>query len=67
GAGGHGAGALVVGLRRFRARLRGRPDPGPTDMSKLIPLTNAIVLALLAMTVVLVYADIVKPVSLFNP
>ncbi|MGQ4537905.1 M50 family metallopeptidase [Dermabacteraceae bacterium P7074] len=65
--GGHVAGALVEGLRRFLARLRGRPDPGPTDMSKLIPLTNAIVLVLLTMTVLLVYADIVKPVSLFNP
>ena len=31
--GGHVAGALLEGLRRSLARLRGRPDPGPVDMS----------------------------------
>ncbi len=64
--GGHVAGALVEGARRFLARLRGRPDPGPVDMSKLLPLTNAVAVLLLVMTVLLVYADIVKPVTLFG-
>ena len=64
--GGHVAGALVEGARRFIARLRGRPDPGPVDMSKLLPLTNAVAVLLLVMTVLLVYADIVKPVTLFG-
>ncbi len=63
--GGHVAGALIEGARRRIARLRGRPDPGPVDMSRALPLTNAVAVAMLVMTVLLLYADIVKPVRLF--
>lgn len=63
--GGHIAGALVEGARRQVARWRGRPDPGPVDMSKMLPVTNVVALLLLVMTGLLIYADIVKPVTLF--
>ena len=63
--GGHVAGALLEGARRLLARLRGRPDPGPVDMSRMLPLTNAVALVFIVMTVLLVYADIVKPITLF--
>lgn len=63
--GGHVAGALLEGARRMIARLRGRPDPGPVDMSRLLPLTNVVAIGFLVMTVLLLYADIVKPVTLF--
>jgi membrane-associated protease RseP (regulator of RpoE activity) len=63
--GGHVAGALIEGARRLLARLRGRPDPGPVDMSRLLPLTNVVALLFLAMTVMLLYADIVDPITLF--
>ncbi|MDN5820965.1 MAG: site-2 protease family protein [Brachybacterium sp.] len=63
--GGHVAGALFEGVRRFLARLRGRPDPGPVDMSRMLPVTNAVALVFILMTVLLVYADIVKPITLF--
>jgi membrane-associated protease RseP (regulator of RpoE activity) len=63
--GGHVAGALLEGVRRLLARLRGRPDPGPVDMSRMLPLTNAVALVFIVMTVLLVYADIVKPITLF--
>lgn len=63
--GGHVAGALLEGARRSLARLRGRPDPGPVDMSRMLPVTNAVALVLLVMTVLLLYADIVKPITLF--
>lgn len=63
--GGHVAGALVEGFRRQIARLRGRSDPGPVDMSRLLPLTNAVALVFIVMTVLLVYADIVKPIQFF--
>ena len=63
--GGHVAGALVEGVRRWIARLRGRPDPGPVDISRMLPLTNAVAIVLLVMTVLLLYADIVKPIRLF--
>ncbi|MDN5686976.1 MAG: site-2 protease family protein [Brachybacterium sp.] len=63
--GGHVAGALVEGVRRLLARLRGTEDPGPVDMSRLLPLTNVVALVFLLMTVLLLYADIVKPITLF--
>ncbi|MFC7373926.1 M50 family metallopeptidase [Brachybacterium sp. GCM10030267] len=63
--GGHVAGALVEGIRRLLARLRGRADPGPVDMSRLLPLTNAVAIAFILMTVLLLYADIVEPITLF--
>jgi membrane-associated protease RseP (regulator of RpoE activity) len=62
--GGHVAGALWEGIRRFFARLFGRPDPGPIDTAKLVPLTLAVVVLLGAMSVLLIYADIVKPISI---
>ncbi|MHA7282349.1 M50 family metallopeptidase [Arthrobacter sp. TMS2-4] len=64
--GGHVAGALWEGLRRGVARLFKRPDPGPFDMAKLLPLTYAVAILLLGMGVLLIYADIVKPVDLFG-
>lgn len=63
--GGHVAGALFEGLRRWFAKLRGKPDPGPIDTAKLVPITLAVVLVLGVMSALLIYADIVKPVSLF--
>ena len=63
--GGHVAGALLEGIRRRIARLRGRPDPGPVDMSRMLPLTNAFALVFIVMTLLLLYADIVKPITLF--
>lgn len=63
--GGHVAGALWEGLRRWFAKLRGKPDPGPIDTAKLVPITLAVVLVLGLMSALLIYADIVKPISLF--
>lgn len=64
--GGHVLGALYEGLKRFLARLFGRPDPGPVDTAKMVPITLVVVVALGLMTLLLVYADLVKPVSLFG-
>ncbi len=63
--GGHVAGALLEGARRTIAKLRGRPDPGPVDMSRMLPLTNAVALVFIVMTLLLLYADIVDPITLF--
>ncbi|WP_010205110.1 M50 family metallopeptidase [Salinibacterium sp. PAMC 21357] len=63
--GGHILGALFEGVRRFFAKLFGKPDPGPVDTAKIIPLTLVVVVLLGAMTLLLVYADIVKPISFF--
>ena len=64
--GGHIAGALWEGIRRTFAKLFKRRDPGPVDMAKLMPLTFVVVVILGGMSVLLVYADIVKPVNLFG-
>lgn len=62
--GGHIAGALWEGIRRRFAKLFGRKDPGPVDTAKLIPLTFTVVIILGAMSLLLIYADIVKPITL---
>ncbi|HYI34272.1 MAG TPA: site-2 protease family protein [Glaciibacter sp.] len=64
--GGHVAGALWEGIRRFFAKLFKRPDPGPVDTARLMPLTFAVVIVLGGMSLLLIYADIVKPISIFG-
>jgi membrane-associated protease RseP (regulator of RpoE activity) len=64
--GGHVAGALWEGIRRWFAKLFKRRDPGPVDTAKLMPLTLAVAVIFGGMTLLLVYADIVKPVNFFG-
>ncbi|WP_205164072.1 site-2 protease family protein [Arthrobacter roseus] len=64
--GGHVAGALWEAVRRGFAKLFNRPDPGPFDMAKLLPLTYAVAILILGMGALLIYADIVKPVNIFG-
>lgn len=64
--GGHVAGALYEGARRRLAKLRGKPDPGAFDIAKLLPVTYVVAALLLCMSVLLIYADIVKPVNIFG-
>ncbi|CAN5484787.1 site-2 protease family protein [soil metagenome] len=63
--GGHIAGALWEGLRRQVAKLFKRPDPGPVDTAKLVPITLFVTVLLGAMSLLLIYADIVNPISVF--
>lgn len=60
--GGQAAGAVFEQLRRWWCRWRGHPDPGPVDLARALPLTAAVVAAFIGMTVLLIVADIVKPV-----
>jgi membrane-associated protease RseP (regulator of RpoE activity) len=55
---------LYEAARRGIARLLGRPDPGAVDAAKLLPVTYVVAGLLLLMTAILVYADIVAPVSI---
>lgn len=64
--GGHVAAALYEAARRRLAKLRGRADPGPVDASRMLPVTNVIAIAFILMSILLIYADIVKPVTLFR-
>jgi membrane-associated protease RseP (regulator of RpoE activity) len=63
--GGHIAGALWELIRRGWARLRKRPDPGPVDIARFMPITLVVVVIMIAMSALLIYADIVKPVIIF--
>ena len=62
--GGHVAGALWEGLKRQIARLRGRPDPGYVDVAKALPIAYTVSMVLLGASLLLIYADVVKPVNL---
>lgn len=63
--GGHIASALFEGVRRAFAKLFKRPDPGPVDLAKFMPVTFGVVILLGGMSALLIYADLVKPVNLF--
>ncbi len=62
--GGHVAGALWEGTKRRWARLHGRPDPGYVDVAKALPVAYSVSVVLLGMSLLLIYADIVKPINL---
>jgi membrane-associated protease RseP (regulator of RpoE activity) len=64
--GGHIAGALWEAIRRGWAKLTHRPDPGPVDVSRLMPLTFVVVAFMLGMSALLIYADLVKPITLLG-
>ncbi|MES2171859.1 MAG: site-2 protease family protein [Actinomycetota bacterium] len=62
--GGHIIGAVWEGLRKAFAKIFHRKDPGYVDIAKLVPLTYVVVFVLGAMSLLLIYADIVKPITL---
>ncbi|GAB7190603.1 site-2 protease family protein [Kineococcus sp. NUM-3379] len=62
--GGHIAGALWEAVKRGTARLLRRPDPGPVDVAKALPVAYAVSVLLIGMSLLLLYADIVRPVRL---
>jgi len=62
--GGHMAVAIADEIRAFFARLRKKPRPAPIDVNVLTPITGVVVILLGILTVLLVIADIINPVSL---
>jgi len=62
--GGGIATTLYETVRRWFARLRGKPDPGGVDSAKLLPVTYAMAMVILVVSVILIFADIVAPVQL---
>jgi membrane-associated protease RseP (regulator of RpoE activity) len=62
--GGQMAGAIYEALRRAVAKVLRRPDPGFVDVAKLLPVGYVMAGVILVVSVVLIYADIVAPVSL---
>ena len=62
--GGHMAVAIADEIRAFFARLRGKARPAGIDVNVLTPLTMGVFAVLAVLTVVLLIADILNPVSL---
>jgi membrane-associated protease RseP (regulator of RpoE activity) len=62
--GGQMAGAIYEAIRRGWARVRRRPDPGFVDVARLLPIGYVMAGVILVVSVVLIYADIVAPVTI---
>ncbi|KAF4411134.1 MULTISPECIES: RIP metalloprotease [Streptomyces] len=62
--GGHIAGALWESLRRHAARLFRRPDPGPFDVAKLMPVAYVVAGIFICFTLLVLMADLVNPVRI---
>lgn len=62
--GGHIAGALWEAVRRRANKLLKRPDPGPVDIARALPLAYAVFSVLVVLSALLVYVDIVDPIRL---
>ncbi|MGW2964005.1 M50 family metallopeptidase [Streptomyces sp. NPDC001220] len=62
--GGHIAGALWESLRRNLAKLLRRPDPGPFDVAKLMPVAYVVAGVFICFTLLVLVADVVNPVKI---
>lgn len=62
--GGHIAIVLYERARAGIARIRRRPDPGPVDIRRLIPVSVGVFALLVAFSLLLIAADIFNPVNL---
>ncbi|MEW2635358.1 site-2 protease family protein [Streptomyces sp. NPDC048389] len=62
--GGHIAGALWESVRRNVAKVFRRPDPGPFDVAKLMPVAYVVAGIFICFTLLVLVADIVNPVKI---
>jgi len=62
--GGHIAGALWESLRRNVAKVLRRPDPGPFDVAKLMPVAYVVAGIFVCFTLLVLVADVVNPVKI---
>lgn len=62
--GGHVGILLYEKARSGIARVLRRPDPGRVDLLKVMPVTYAVFVALVGMSLILLYADIFRPINL---
>jgi membrane-associated protease RseP (regulator of RpoE activity) len=62
--GGHVAIVIWERIRAWFARLRGRPDPGLVDISKVLPVCFSIFIIVMFFGLILVAADIVNPLKI---
>jgi membrane-associated protease RseP (regulator of RpoE activity) len=56
--------ALWESVKKRIARLRGKPDPGPVDAAKLLPVAYVVALVFIGWSAILLVADVVNPIQL---
>jgi len=56
--------AIWEAVRRRFAALRGRPDPGPVDAAKLMPVAMTVALIFIGWSALVFVADVINPVRL---
>ena len=61
--GGHILPALWEAARKRIARLRGRPDPGPVDLAKLMPVAVGFAVIVMGYSALVILADVVNPIK----
>jgi membrane-associated protease RseP (regulator of RpoE activity) len=64
--GGHVAGGVYESIKRGVFKVLGKKDPGPADTALLMPLTWVVFIALIAVSLLLIVADLINPISLFG-
>lgn len=64
--GGHLAVVIYERIRAWLARLRGKPDPGPVDFRRLIPVSVGVFALLVGLGLLLIMADLVNPVHILQ-
>jgi membrane-associated protease RseP (regulator of RpoE activity) len=62
--GGHIAGGIYEAIKRGFWRLFRKGDPGPADTALMMPITYAVTILLIALSLVLIVVDLVNPVAL---
>jgi membrane-associated protease RseP (regulator of RpoE activity) len=63
--GGHVLNALIEGVKRRSYKLFKKADPGPLDTAMFVPLMTAMWGILMLISLIVIAADFVRPVSLF--
>jgi membrane-associated protease RseP (regulator of RpoE activity) len=58
--------ALWEAAKKRIWRMRGRPDPGPVDVAKLMPVAYVVALVFIVWSGLLLVADVINPVELFG-
>ena len=56
--------AIWESIKRRAAKLLGRPDPGPVDVAKLMPVAYVVALVFIAWSGLILVADVINPVRL---
>ena len=61
--GGHVAGGIYEAIKKGLFRLMRKPNPGPADTALLMPLTWLVFIALMAMSALIILADLINPIA----